>query len=144
MADEGKEKTRRQADSKRNNLGKCEFLPAVLTDDQYVPVRTESDWPQVENRIECQARVLNKGFQQSTTSTALTSFAAKKCSPAIATWHVAGLDITLVAPGKFSFHSHHECRNICQWSRDEKRQSNTACVQSARTLHFVHTDWSSI
>ena len=46
-----------------------------------------------------------------TTSTPLTSFAAKKCSLAIATWHVAGLDITLVAPRKFSFDSHHECVN---------------------------------
>ena len=36
----GREKTRRQADLKRNNLGKREFLPAVLPDDQY-----ESDWP---------------------------------------------------------------------------------------------------
>ena len=50
MADEGKElwkreKTRRQADAKRNNLGKREFLPAVLPDDQYVILRTESDRP---------------------------------------------------------------------------------------------------
>ena len=34
-----REKTRR----KRNDLGKREFLPAVLPDDQYVLVRTESD-----------------------------------------------------------------------------------------------------
>ena len=39
------EKTRRQADLRRNNLGKREFLPAVLPDDQYVLGRTESDWP---------------------------------------------------------------------------------------------------
>ena len=57
-----RQKTRRQADSKRNiiNLGKREFLPAMLPNDQYVLVRTESDWPyKVENnRIECQVRVL--------------------------------------------------------------------------------------
>ena len=29
--------------SKRNNLGKREFLPAVPLDDQYVLVRAESD-----------------------------------------------------------------------------------------------------
>ena len=40
-----REKTRRQADSKRKNLGKRECLPAVLPDDQYVLLRTESDWP---------------------------------------------------------------------------------------------------
>ena len=77
-----------------------------------------------------EVRVLTKSFQHSTTSTPLTSFAAKKCSSAIATCHVAGLDITLVAPGKFSFDSQHECRNICRSSRVEKQQSNTSCVQS--------------
>ena len=47
MADEGKEKTRREI-----ILGKREFLPAELPDDQYVLVITESDWPyKVENRI---------------------------------------------------------------------------------------------
>jgi len=30
--------------SKRNNLGKREFLPAVPHDDQNVLVRAESDW----------------------------------------------------------------------------------------------------
>ena len=53
MADEGKElwtreKTRRQADSKRNNLGKREFLPAVLPDDQYA-VRENASFGRSEN-----------------------------------------------------------------------------------------------
>ena len=30
--------------SKSNNLGKREFLPAVPPDDQYVLLRAESDW----------------------------------------------------------------------------------------------------
>ena len=42
----------------------------------------------------------------------------KKCSPAIETWQVAGLDITLATPRKVSFDSHHECRNI-NWSRND-------------------------
>ena len=41
MADKRKEKARR---IKKNNLGKCEFLPAVPQDDQYVLVRAEFDW----------------------------------------------------------------------------------------------------
>ena len=71
----------------------------------------------------------------SMTSTPLTSFAAKKCSPAIA----AGLDITLVAPGKFSFDFHHECRNICRSSRGEKRQSNTARIYMQSALCILCT-----
>ena len=67
--------------------------------------------PKWKNQIECQVRVL-KIFEHSTTSIPLTSFAAKKCSPAIETWHAVDLDITLTAPGKFSFDSHHECRNV--------------------------------
>ena len=56
--------------------------------------------------------MLSKSFQHSTTSIQLTSFAAEKCSRAIETWQIAGLDITLAAPRKFSFDSYHECRNI--------------------------------
>ena len=41
----------------------------------------------VENRIECQARVLNKSFQLSTTS---IDTHKRKCSPAIETWQVGG------------------------------------------------------
>ena len=38
--------TNKREGLKRNNLmGKHEFLPAVLPDDQYVLVRTVSDWP---------------------------------------------------------------------------------------------------
>ena len=62
----------------------------------------------------------------------MTSFAAEKCSPAIETWQVAGLDITLAAPRKFSFDSHHECRNI---KRDD---SPTPPVCSLHSAFFTH------
>ena len=61
-----------------------------------------------------QARVLNKSFQLSTTSIDTQ----KKCSPAVETWQVACLDITLATPRKVSFDSHHECRNINRSSND--------------------------
>ena len=36
-------RSKQKKGSKRNNLGKGEFPPAVPPDDQYVPVRVESD-----------------------------------------------------------------------------------------------------
>ena len=51
--------------------------------------------------------MLDNSFQHST-----TSIDTKKCSPAIETWQVAGLDITLATERKFSFDSYHEGRNI--------------------------------
>ena len=79
----------------------------------------------------CQARVLNKNFQLSTTSIDTP----KKCSPAIETWQVAGLDITTATPRKVSFDSHHhECRNI-NWSRNNGPTPPACSLQSAFCTH---------
>lgn len=102
MADKGKEKAPRETliwVNVRKCFGcKSEFLPAVPPDGQYVLVRVEADWheinkalmvPTVENRIGRQARVLNTSFQHSTPS--IYPFCCKKCSPAFETWQVAVL-----------------------------------------------------
>ena len=53
-----------------------------------------------------------QSFQHEKTSIPLTSFAVKKkSSPAIETWQVAGLDITLAAPRKWLIGYHYECGN---------------------------------
>ena len=57
----------------------------------------------------CQARVLNKRFQNSMIS--IDQFWCKNCLPAIETYQTPGLVITLAAPRKYSFDSHDECRN---------------------------------
>ena len=53
--------------------------------------------------MECQACVLDNIFQHST-----TSIDTKKCSPAIVTWEVARLDITLATNRKCLIDSHHD------------------------------------
>ena len=82
--------------------------------------------PQLKNRIECQARVLNKSFQFSTTSIDTQ----KKCSPAIETKQVAGQNITLATPRKVSVDSYHECRNINR-SRSNSPTPPMCSLQSA-------------
>ena len=109
---------------KRKALGNREFLPAVAPDDQYILVRAECYWhwdkQSMSWRLRRQSNRMSsasakQSFQPGKTSIPLTSFAAKKkCSPAIETWQVAGLDIISVAPRKFLIDFHHECRNINQ------------------------------
>ena len=82
MADKRKEKA----------LDKREFLPAVASDDQYVLVRGESYWHWDKQSMKWRLRSKSnrmssasakQSSQHGKTSISLTSFAAKKSSPAI-------------------------------------------------------------
>ena len=81
--------------------------------------------------------MLNKSFQLSLTSIDTQ----KKCSPAIGTWQVAGLDITLATPRKVSFDYHRECRNI-HWSKNDRPSPPVCSLQSKFCTHRL--EWHLI
>ena len=94
MAVKTKEKTRRETIWVNASFYRlCPQMASTFLQEQ-TPISTginkACNGPWVENRIECQARVLNKSFLLSTTSIDTQ----KKCLPAIETRQVVGLDIT--------------------------------------------------